>query len=183
MWAEKPHVMLAKCAEAAALRKAFPQQLGDLYTKEEIVQAEDTPNAGAQIAGAMAPKPAALAAPAPPPIDQALQRITKCETNDQLDEVVTELSPVFKKKAEREVLRVATTKRREEIAARDSSKAEQTASGKKMPLDAEPSEAGTFVYLGGKTRKANDEDKQLLRPRHTSHFATCPDAAQHRRHP
>ncbi len=127
MWAEKPHVMLAKCAEAAALRKAFPQQLGDLYTKEEIVQAEDTPNAGAQIAGAMAPKPAALAAPAPPPIDQALQRITKCETNDQLDEVVTELSPVFKKKAEREVLRVATTKRREEIAARDISKAEQPA--------------------------------------------------------
>ncbi len=59
----------------------------------------------------------------------------------------------------------------------------ETASGKKMPLDAEPSEAGTFVYLGGKTRKANDEDKQLLRPRHTSHFATCPDAAQHRRHP
>jgi phage recombination protein Bet len=39
MWKRMQHVMLGKCAEALALRKAFPQQLGGLYVKEELEQA------------------------------------------------------------------------------------------------------------------------------------------------
>jgi phage recombination protein Bet len=36
IWREKPRVMLAKCAEARALRRAFPAQLFGLYAPEEM---------------------------------------------------------------------------------------------------------------------------------------------------
>jgi len=36
MWKKMPYQMLGKCAEAAALRKAFPNVLGGLYIQEEL---------------------------------------------------------------------------------------------------------------------------------------------------
>lgn len=35
-WDAKPHTMMSKCAEAAALRRAFPELLEGLYTREEV---------------------------------------------------------------------------------------------------------------------------------------------------
>lgn len=77
IWKEKGHVMLGKCAESLALRRAFPAEMSGIYTGEEM----DKSNAPAvgeyepPPKALTAPKQAQLAAPpAPPPPSEIGER-------------------------------------------------------------------------------------------------------------
>ena len=63
MWRKMPHNQLAKCAEALALRRAFPKDLGDTVTEDEMAQVRE-PMGGAPVEP---PKPKAGGQATPPP--------------------------------------------------------------------------------------------------------------------
>jgi len=65
-WATKAHIMLAKCSEALALRRAFPDALSGMYVDEEMQQA-DNPEGVAALPREDEPEPAGEPEPANAP--------------------------------------------------------------------------------------------------------------------
>lgn len=73
-WASHPTVMIAKCAESLAKRKAFPNDLSNLYAPEELGR-EENQGGGQKPAGRPVPEndradSTPEPAPAPAPVDQ-----------------------------------------------------------------------------------------------------------------
>lgn len=84
LWQKMPSTMLAKCAEAQALRTGFPADLSGIYSTEEMQQADVR-----EVPAQAAPVPAALPAKAGPSeaYAKAAKAITAAATTERLAEI------------------------------------------------------------------------------------------------
>lgn len=83
MWAKRPRGQLDKCVEAAALRKAFPEELGNTYAAEEMEgrTIDGVVEHAAPAAPPVPPKP-----PAPPSAKPEPVETIDADTGEVIDE-------------------------------------------------------------------------------------------------
>lgn len=106
MWESRPEGQLEKCAEAAALRKAFPEELGNMLSAEEMegrryeTMRDVTPAPAEDAPRRQAPPPPSVASPPTAPKEPAepIERKAPQETS-KVEEVEGEILPPAEEKA------------------------------------------------------------------------------------
>lgn len=124
MWSDKPHVMLAKCAEAQGMRKAFPLDLGGLHAPEELMSDEPPAVTGGiahqakPIAGAQQQR--ALEPPRSSGKLDWMKLLADCpRTNQAIGELGGRMNQQLKPGKERDAISAAWRKLRDEVAAEE----------------------------------------------------------------
>ncbi len=139
LWPKMPRTMLAKCAEAQALRKAAPEELSGLYAPEEMEQASSEPR---EAAPQRAPAP--VVAEVVPSLTDAecdfiKAKMDESATEADLKKIGAQIANTQMTAEQSKDLRAHYAKRRNKIAklAREAAAAEATADGDPQEAEAD----------------------------------------------